>query len=231
MSHPTIYTRIHPPDNPQLAVDGVFCISLAERDDRRTLITEEFRKSGLPIEFILVTKDQANPQRGCYTSHQHCARLALERSYRSTLILEDDATLPAWPPQAIHRINRFITHRQPDILHIGAILGSLWLTWHPGIARCKAAGTHAYILSAKACTTLLENPYSTQGIDTFYRKTFRQYCTFPLLSEQQPEDVAPSDINRVRKHYDKRHTWDYLNRKQYREALKNLWKTLLHIDL
>lgn len=36
------------------AVDGVLCISLKDRQDRRDLITKEFEDSGVTIEFMLV---------------------------------------------------------------------------------------------------------------------------------------------------------------------------------
>ncbi|MDR2508145.1 MAG: hypothetical protein LBD67_09190 [Candidatus Accumulibacter sp.] len=62
-----------------LDIDAALCISLKAREDRRTTMRESFKDSGLDIEFFIVDKDEEDPQRGCWNSHQACSRLALER--------------------------------------------------------------------------------------------------------------------------------------------------------
>jgi glycosyl transferase family 25 len=84
-------------------------INLREREDRRRAVLEESRDSGLEIEFFIVDKDEENPQRGCYSSHQACAKLALERNYKRTLILEDDCTLKAFSPSTIDRARQLFS--------------------------------------------------------------------------------------------------------------------------
>lgn len=214
-----------------LHVDAVLCISLESRADRRALILEQFAGSGLDIEFVLVGKDTDDPQRGCFTSHQVCARHVLERGYRNALILEDDATLERYDPRTIRRINRFLDKTKPELLHLGVILGKMWLTRAPGIARCRAAGAHAYIISRRACEILVTHTYSGLGIDTLYRRMFRQYCVFPMISDQQPERIVASDIADVRQRYAKVGTWRWNTRKQYLQVVGNLWRTVLGVDL
>lgn len=99
------------------AVDGVLCISLKDRQDRRDLITKEFEDSGVTIEFMLVEPDKANPERGCFESHLKCAKVAVERGYRNVLILEDDATLLPFPLKKIGQINKFLINENPELLY------------------------------------------------------------------------------------------------------------------
>jgi glycosyl transferase family 25 len=213
-----------------LDVDAVLCISVCEREDRRALLDEAFANSGLQVEYVLVARDNENPERGCYNSHLRCAELAFQRGYRRVLILEDDATLEFFAPRVLTRINRFLAKRNPDIFYLGVILGRLWLTWTPSIARVRAQGGHAYMLSAEACRKVIGlGDYSGRGIDNYYSKMFAGFCCFPMISQQQTEGVCASDLRQFRgggKGFDDAF-WEANWWRQFREALRGLPKTLL----
>jgi glycosyl transferase family 25 len=218
-----------------LQVDGVLCISLRNRQDRRNLIKNEFAQSGLVIEFILVDADVENPERGCFNSHIKCATLAVERRYKAVLILEDDATLSSFSPSQILRINRFMTTRTPKLLYLGATLGKLWLTWNRGIARVRAKGTFAYILSNEGCRELIKlSPYTGTPIDKLFTKSFKAYCSLPLICNHQPECLAKSDISTCRiadgSSADEKF-WQRNWRRQYTQVLKNIGKTIVRRDI
>lgn len=218
-----------------LDIDGIFCISLKERTDRRDLLIQEFEGSGLSIEFLIVERDSENPERGCFDSHIKCASLALERNYRRVLILEDDATLVLFEKKQVSQINAFMKHRDPEQFYLGANLGKVWLTWNRGIARVRAKGTHAYILSCKGCEHLLHHaPYSGTAIDKVYSKHFKAYMAFPMLSQQQPEEVVSSDVLTARSTdgtYPDADFWKENWRRQYSQAFKNIGKTISLRDL
>jgi len=222
-------------DLSQLQIDGVFCISLRERTDRRDLLTREFEGSGLNIAFLIVDRDSENPERGCFDSHVTCAKMALERKYRRVLVLEDDATLLTFDPRQVHQINTFLNGKEPELFYLGANLGRVWLTWHRGIARVRAKGTHAYILSSKGCERLVSrSPYTGTAIDKVYSKRFRAYMAFPMLSQQQPEEVVASDVLAARSTdgtFPDAAYWRANWRRQYAEALRNIGKTMLCRDL
>lgn len=222
--------RAQTKDLSELAVDAALCISLREREDRRALLEEQFAGSGLQMEYVLVERDREDPQRGCYDSHLLCAELALQRGYRRVLILEDDATLGSFGKWLPSRINRFLNKREPEIFYLGVILGKLWLTWFPGIARVRAQGAHAYILSAEGCRKVLAlGPYGGRGIDNHYSKMFTGFCCFPMISQQQPENICTSDLQPFRGggvgYVDA--FWKGNRQRQYRQVLKGLPKTLL----
>lgn len=222
-------------DLSQLDVDGVFCISLREREDRRALLTQEFHGSGLAIEFLIVERDQQSPERGCFDSHMKCARLALERGYRRVLVLEDDATLVSFGIQQVSQINAFLNKQSPELFYLGANLGRVWLTWYRGVARVRTKGTHAYILSSEGCRHLLSHaPYSGTAIDKVFSKKFRAYMAFPMLSQQQPEEIAPSDVLAARSldgTFPDAEFWANNWRKQYTQVFQNFGKTLLRRDI
>ncbi|WP_172402793.1 glycosyltransferase family 25 protein [Pseudomonas putida] len=222
-------------DLSQLDIDGVFCISLKERTDRRELLEKEFEGSGVRIDFLIVERDSENPERGCFDSHVKCAQLAIERNYRNVLILEDDATLLEFESVQVQQINSFMSRHEPEQFYLGANLGKVWLTWHKGIARVRAKGTHAYILSRKGCQHLLSHaPYSGVAIDKVYSKNFKAYMAFPMLSQQQPEEVVASDVLAARSTdgtFPDAKYWKENWRKQYTQAFKNIGKTLLCRDM
>lgn len=221
-------------DLSRLQIDGIFCISLKERADRRELLTQEFTGSGLAVEFLVVDRDSQSPERGCFDSHMKCARAALERNYRRVLVLEDDATLLAFDAVQVKQMNAFFERREPELFYLGANLGKVWLTWSRGIARVRAKGTHAYILSSEGCQRLLEHaPYKGIAIDKVLSKQFKAYMAFPMLSQQQPEEVAPSDVLAARSNdgtFPDAQYWRDNWRKQYSQVFRNFGKTLLLRD-
>lgn len=218
-----------------LLIDGVLCISLISREDRRALISNEFRDSGLSIEFVMADLDKENPERGCFNSHRQCAQLAIERRYTHVLILEDDATLLAFSPRQIARINTFITQRDPQLFHLGATLGKIWLTWYRGIARFRVKGAFAYILSIDGCEKLIGlRPYSGLPIDKVFSIYFKAYGSFPMICQHQPESLGKSDISPYRVSdgtVADEAFWRRNRQRQYRQVLKNIGKTLIRKDL
>ncbi len=230
-----------PKDLSRLSVDGVLCISLKNRQDRRDLITKEFASSGLAIEFLLVDADKENPERGCFDSHLKCAAIALDRHYRNVLILEDDATFIGFSVNRLTQINEFLDKKNPELFYLGATLGKLWLTWSNGVARYRTKGAFAYILSAEGCRRLLQfAPYSGLPVDKIFSKNFKAYGAFPLVCQHQPEctgksnlmdyrrsnDVSPPNDNGQDKEFWRRN-WN----RQYFQAVKNIGKTLIFRDL
>lgn len=175
-------------------IDAVLCISLEDRTDRRELLEKSFQALNHDIEYVLIQRDSEDPERGCYQSHLKCAQLALERGYQRVLILEDDATFLPPSPRQLKWINRFLRWRNPQLFHLGGILGRMWLIPFPFVVRARMTGAHAYILSHKACQRLVKTSYQGIAIDSLFCRFFRAYSTFPMIAYQQPEAKASSDI-------------------------------------
>ncbi|MDR3300474.1 MAG: glycosyltransferase family 25 protein [Candidatus Accumulibacter sp.] len=226
-------------DLSNLNVDAVLCINLRSREDRRMAMLETFRDSGINIEFFIVDKDKDDPQRGCYNSHRACARLILERHYKRALILEDDCIIEPFAPKTIQRVNCFLNDKNPEIFYLGVLLGKIWLTWRWNIARCRAQGAHAYIISEQGCQKIIEfGEYVGKGIDSIFSKRFKGYCVFPMIGFQN--DKFDSDLQGFRDKINKMVDSPYLQeqkqklssyarntRKQYVSVFENIHKTLL----
>lgn len=222
--------------NEPLNVDGVLAISIKDREDRRRNLIQQFEKTGLEIEFLLVDRDSEDPQRGCFLSHQKCAEIAIARNYNFTLILEDDATLLQWSSKLVRKINIFLKNNSPELLFFGLMLGKLWPTTTWGIARGSASGAHCYIMSKSAALRVAGLSYEGKNMDSIFRKQFVQHCLFPMISEQALSTALPSDIetkrrelrglhNEVTENYD----WHKNRRKQWIEFFKNFYKVFKKI--
>lgn len=213
--------------NLNLNVDAVLCISLRERSDRRQAVLKEASKLGLNVEFVIVERDNEDPQRGCFNSHKKCAQLSLERGYRRVLVLEDDVVFENNALKKVDAINRFLNNKDPEVFYLGAILGKIWLTWHWGIARVRGQGAHAIILTSRACKKISCLEYTGYGIDNLYTKMFKIYTCFPMIAYQQPAELFPSDLDSFRKHEGKGEKfWRNIRKKQYVSVLQNIFKTL-----
>jgi glycosyl transferase family 25 len=214
-------------DLSQLAIDTVLCISLNSREDRRNMLSESFRDSGLKIDFFLVDKDTDNPERGCYNSHRAVAKKILEHDWRRALVLEDDCILEPFSPTLVSHINRFLRNHDPEIFYLGVLLGKCWLTWNTGVARCRGQGTHAYIVSARGCQKILawEN-YAGKGIDNLFSKRFKGYCAFPMIAFQNEASGSDIQVKRAKRTGESKdiNPRAHLIKKQYSSALKNWYK-------
>src|SRR2546422_8637370 len=78
-------------------LDGGYCISLRERNDRYLEALKEVHRTGLcqmPLfQFYRPERSKDGFVAGCWSSHQNVAKLALEKSQNVVLVLEDDFQL------------------------------------------------------------------------------------------------------------------------------------------
>jgi len=78
---------------PSIQVDAVIYINLDSRPDRMAEITQEMSRIGLPSEKIyrLSAVKRKWGALGCSLSHIACMNFIIERGWKRTLVLEDDA--------------------------------------------------------------------------------------------------------------------------------------------
>ena len=184
----------------KLNVDKAFCISLSEAEDRRELLDDEFRKLGVEVEYFLADR-MANPQLGCALSHQAVVHLAKEQGLKNVLIYEDDVRFYDFDVQQIGQINDFLEFSDGwEIFYLGGLLGSMWRTRHKGIARFRGITTHSIIISDKIFDSIINYDFSKKdvGIDTFYKRNFKAYAPYPLMTYQEAETVLKSSIQEYR---------------------------------
>jgi hypothetical protein len=90
--------------------DKIYCITLDSRPDRMLEAKKQFALAGLgqQVEFLVVIKDEANPERGIYQSHLHCLSLGLEAGARHILVFEDDVYFRGYNEERLHQACRFL---------------------------------------------------------------------------------------------------------------------------
>lgn len=207
----------------ELDIDGVLCISLEHRSDRRERLIQEFRDSGLEIEFYIINAASIAGATELQ-AHQACAALALKRGYRRVILLEDSASFEGATSRQVRQINDFMDSDYPELFYLGANLGELWLTWHACIARCVGKSSHAYILNRAGCRKLVRLEFSGMDLHRLFAQQFKAYSVFPMISQQHATDPVSIDHKLDDQRLPKR-------KHQYIQARRNILKTLMCRDL
>ncbi len=181
-------------------VSKIVTISIKENEARRQQTLSELSKLGLTTEFFLAEKDIGHGERGCFNSHLAVCQQGLADDCNYLLVLEDDLRIREFKPRQIEQINAFLKQSKTpfDVLYLGLIIDKMWFTLHPGIAGARGAGLHAYILSRTGMEKLSRYTYTNRAIDKVIKHDFICYSIFPIIADQYPETIIPSDITRTR---------------------------------
>ena len=170
--------------------DRLYCISLQEREDRRTSALKEFSKVGLAdrVEFLLGERHPYNMEQGVYESHMMCLRKGLESGARNIVIFEDDVEFDRFDPKRLRSCTEFLRqHPEWKVLLLGALIRSSRKTTNPFAQKVRYQSlTHAYALNRHYAETLAYEPW--QGIvnDTLFRPlTDGVYAIYPMCAFQK----------------------------------------------
>ena len=170
--------------------DRLYCISLQEREDRRTSALKEFSKVGLAdrVEFLLGERHPYNMEQGVYESHMMCLRKGLESGARNIVIFEDDVEFDRFDPKRLRSCTEFLRqHPEWKVLLLGALIRSSCKTTNPFAQKVRYQSlTHAYALNRHYAETLAYEPW--QGIvnDTLFRPlTDGVYAIYPMCAFQK----------------------------------------------
>lgn len=169
--------------------DRAYCISLADRPDRRACAARQFAAIGLDVEFYLASRHPNDITQGIYESHMACLKKGIEAGARRFLIFEDDVIFAGFSPDVTRNIANFI-HGSKDfrILFLGCLVKKSWPSDFPmirGIA--MQALTHGYAISADfAATIVRDHPWRGQPYDDFLRGLPQQgfYALCPAIAFQ-----------------------------------------------
>ncbi len=214
-----------------LKVDAVFCISLETDNYRRSEFTKAAEKVNLAFKFHIV-KRHKKPELGCALSHQQLCQIAIEKKWDRILIFEDDCRFNNLYIN-FKQINKFLDENNSwEIFYLGGMLGDLWLTRNRNIARIRCACTHSYIVNISSCRKITKIDFESAGqpIDRIYKRRFKAYSCFPLITEQDVN--LPSNIAPIRNGWSiSESRWGKQRRSQYFQAyIKNVYKFIFTIN-
>jgi len=175
--------------------DRIYCISVAERNDRRTTVRAEFEKVGLSqrVEFVLVDKHPANPERGIYESHLICMRKGLQAGANSIVIFEDDVVFERFDPETLRRCTAFLSSTPNwKMCHFGCLVKRSFRTPCPSVRRIRyRALTHAYVIHRLFAEDVIRKPWHNIPYDDFLQGFHDDlYAVYPMFAFQSD---SPSD--------------------------------------
>lgn len=83
--------------------DKIYCISVDDRNDRRTQAQKHFADVGLlaRVEFVIVAKHRENPEKGIFESHMLCLKKGLAAGAQHILVFEDDVFFKNFDPRSL----------------------------------------------------------------------------------------------------------------------------------
>lgn len=187
-------------------IDHVYCISLQDREDRVTLVTQEFHKVGLckKLIFYRPVKDTSNVKRpgtrGCWESHRTIAKKALDEGADKLLIFEDDVEF-----DMEHCTLENVQKVADSVQKFGSELSILLLGHWPVVClpslkstklvRTVSMCTHAYIMGKSVMEWLRDHAFDDmkynaphkdgRGIDIALMLKHKMYAFFPMLTYQK----------------------------------------------
>ena len=175
--------------------DRLYCISVKERDDRRTRARTEFEKVGLSqrVEFVLVDKHPTNPEQGIYESHLICMQKGIQAGAKTIAIFEDDVAFDRFDPEDLRRCAEFLSYTPEwKMCHFGCLVKRSFRTECPSVRRIRyRALTHAYVIHRPFAEALSPKPWQGIPYDDFL-KAFHEdvYVIHPTFGFQSD---SPSD--------------------------------------
>lgn len=188
--------------------DKVYCISLAERPDRRAEAAAQFARVGLGerVEFVVVPRHPTDCERGCYESHMLCLDRGLAAGARQMLIFEDDILFDGFTPAALERSTAFLA-AEPDwhMFFLGCMVRASRRTAFPGVVRIRYRSlTHAYAVHRRFAERLVACRWLSVPYDDFLRdlrdeRTFAAYPPFAFQSDSPSDNQRYLPLDRIRR--------------------------------
>jgi GR25 family glycosyltransferase involved in LPS biosynthesis len=177
------------------AIDAIFCITLADRPDRRRAAEAQFAKAGLAsrVQFHTATRHPTNSEQGIFESHLACLRQGLAANARTILVFEDDVLLTPAAPATFSRAAPFLAANPWDILFLGCFVKSSRSTPNPVVRTIRyRAAAHAYLVNRPFAERLVSSPWQNTAYDDFIRSlpNLRALTLYPAIAFQSN---SPSD--------------------------------------
>ena len=169
--------------------DRVYCISLAERQDRRQAAAASLSSVGLAgkVEFVIVERHPFDVEQGMYESHMTCLRKGLEAGAARMVIFEDDVVFDRFDAERFRQCTQFLAeHPGWKVLLLGALIRSSRRTSSPFVQKVRYQSlAHAYAVNRAYAETLAYRPWQGVVIDTLFRPlTDHLYAVYPMFAFQ-----------------------------------------------
>ena len=178
------------------AFDRIYCISLVEREDRRSRAQSRFQGVGLDgqVEFKLVDRHPLDSEQGIYESHMACLRDGLAHGAGRILVFEDDILFKRLASRTLEHAANFVRDSDEwDVLFLGCFVRSSATTDHPSILRIRyQCCAHAYVMNRPFAEQFVQTPWRGVPYDDALRAFAgtRFFAVYPGIAYQ---DDSSSD--------------------------------------
>lgn len=180
--------------------DKIYCISLNSRPDRMQAAARQFVAVGLEdqVEFLIVAKDDEDPERGIYHSHLHCLAKGLEAGARHILVFEDDVFFRGFSAERLGAACRFLAETgRWNAFFLGCLTTGSRRTPHEGVVQIKyRCLSHAYALSRPYAERIVQEQWRGIPFDVLLRRCCngQYFALSPLCAFQ---GLASSDNDTI----------------------------------
>ncbi len=170
--------------------DKIYCISLAERTDRRREAESQFRAVGLlpRVEFVIVKKHPIDCEQGIYESHLFCMKKGISAGARTILIFEDDVCFDRFNPRVLESAIDFLKENdQWKMLFLGCMVRGSRKTTNRSILNIDFRSLcHAYGVNVGFAKKLVEISWRGVPFDDMLRdfEDAHFYAVYPSFAFQ-----------------------------------------------
>lgn len=195
------------PSNPWAFFDKIYCISLAEREDRRQEAWKQFGRVGLAerVEFVIVKRHPVDNERGIHESHMQCMRKAIHADAQTMIIFEDDIIFDRFSVKVLADCVHFLsTTSSWKIFFFGCLSSGSQRTEHNSVLKVRYRSlTHAYVVQRSFAETLLGMPWRNIPYDVLLCKLagdyYAAYPSFAFQSNARTDNTRTRKVDRFRR--------------------------------
>jgi hypothetical protein len=168
----------------------IYCISLANRTDRRERAQAEFDKVGLTpfVNFHIVQRHPTNSEQGIFESHMACLRDGLAHGAETILIFEDDIEFHRFSQGKFANTIRFLRENTDwNFFIFGGWVNSSRKTKFESVLKIKfRCALHAYVVNRRFAERLVAEPWSGIACDDLVRSLAQEhaYAIYPSVAYQ-----------------------------------------------
>jgi hypothetical protein len=172
-------------------IDVIQCITLRTRPERAEAARRQFARVGLAdrVHFLVMEPDADDGKRGCFHSHQHAARRALELGAKHALTFEDDVEFTNdFSPFAAARAAKFLSETDEpwELFFLGHFPRKMELTSQRDVVKVRSMDGHAYVLTAQGMRALGALAYRGDQVDVHYHYCCAQaFALYPMVALQR----------------------------------------------
>jgi len=206
LEHPTLTAGIS--GTGWEAFDRIYCITLADRLDRRQSARSEFARVGLAsrVEFIVVERHPTDSEQGIFDSHMRCLREGLAAGACTIVVFEDDILFANFSFETLSDSVVFMkSDVEWDLFFLGCFVKSCRKTQFRSVVRIRyQCAAHAYVISRRFAEILITRPWQGIAYDDVIRSIssphiYTAYPAFAFQNDSSSDNFRMTSIDRNRR--------------------------------